>query len=163
VDVAVRIGALSDSSLRSLTVGRVRRVLVASPDYLARAGNPQSVAELANHEIVAFSGISPGDEWHFGGVERVSVRVKPRLIVNTADAAIAAVEADLGITRVLSYQVIRQLSDGRLALVLDRHAPPEVPVSLVYPGDRAASRARRVFLDEAATYFRSVSFGFAPS
>jgi DNA-binding transcriptional LysR family regulator len=155
VDVAVRIGKLADSALRAIRVGEVRRVLVASPGYLKANGHPRTVADLKRHQVIAFTGVSGSDEWRFGAGERAVVQVKPRFVVNSADAAIAAAEAGLGITRVLSYQVSAALAKGRLRSTLDEVAPPAVPISLLYQADRSTSPARRAFLDQAVAYFRS--------
>ena len=63
MDVAVRIAELPDSSLTAIQVGQVRRVLCASPDYLAERGHPRTPAELAGHEIIDFVNMTPGGEW----------------------------------------------------------------------------------------------------
>eukprot|EP01031_Cornospumella_fuschlensis_P009373 gene9373-11512_t len=78
MDVAVRIGHLPDSSLKALRVGQVRRVLCASPEYLARHGVPQHPADLLRHTIIAASGVSPRVEWKFGAVDDPTmVRMRP--------------------------------------------------------------------------------------
>lgn len=155
VDVAVRIGELADSALRAVRVGEVRRVLVASSDYLKANGTPAVPADLRRHAVIAFTSISASDEWRFGADERTAVGVRPRLIVNSADAAIAAAEAGLGITRVLSYQVSASVAQRRLRTVLDGAAPSPMPISLLFQADRAASPNVRSFVDEAVSYFRT--------
>src|SRR5215831_8022542 len=105
LDVAVRIGALAESSAVATRVGAVHRIVVASPDYLAQSGSPQAPADLGAHVVVAFSGVAGVQHWVFrnaGG--ETSVAIRPRLIVTTAEAALDAVRADFGITRVLSCQ-----------------------------------------------------------
>lgn len=145
-DLAVRIGALPDSALRARSVGVVEAVTVASPAYLARRGRPRVPADLGRHDCIAFSATTPiADHWSWPsehGRERV-VRVRPRLGVNTAQAAIDAALADLGIVRVLSYQVDALLRSGALVAVLAAHRGPPLPVQLVQlPGVplRAATR-----------------------
>lgn len=129
VDLAVRIGDLPDSALLARPVGDVRTVLVASPAYLDRVGAPRLVESLAKHAIIAFSGTTQiVERWTFG---KQGVAVTPRLIVNTAQAAIDAALDGLGITRVLSYQVARLVDDGKLRIVLASHEPPAMPVHLV--------------------------------
>ena len=145
-DVAVRIGALPDSALRARPVGTVEAVTVASPAYLARRGRPRVPADLERHDCIAFSATTPiAEHWSWPseqGRERV-VRVRPRLAVNTAQAAIDAALADLGIVRVLSYQVVALVRSGALVAVLASHRGPPIPVQIVQlPGVplRAATR-----------------------
>jgi DNA-binding transcriptional LysR family regulator len=103
LDVAIRIAELPDSGLTALRVGSVRRVLCAAPDYLAGYGIPQEPGELARHRTIAFQGVTPSVEWTFrDGVDGLSVRLQPRLVVNTAETAITAAVKGQGITRVLS-------------------------------------------------------------
>lgn len=154
VDVAVRIGQLSDSALATRKIAEVQRILVASPVYLAERGAPQTPADLEDHDIVAFEGVDASLDWRLGPDGGLAVRVRPRLSVNSADAAVAAVEAGLGITRALSYQVLDGLAAGRLALVLHDHAPPPVPVSLVRPASRLRSANVNVFTEAVAQALR---------
>ncbi len=151
IDVAVRIGQLADSSLVARRVGEVRRVLVASPRYLAKHGRPAAPPELKNHELIAFTGLMPTREWRFGtGRAALHVAVAPRLEINDASAAIAAAEAGEGITIALSYMVAGALAAGRLATLLDEFMPPAVPVQLVYPHARLVAPKLRAFVDFAA-------------
>ncbi|HSN19324.1 MAG TPA: LysR family transcriptional regulator [Usitatibacter sp.] len=155
VDVALRIGELADSSLVATAVGTIRRVVCASPGYLARLGKPAKPSELAAHRCVTFEGLTSPRSWSFPGpkgAERVAIR--SRLTVTTADAAIAAAVAGLGITRVLSYQVADALADGRLVRVLAKHEPAPVPVSIVYPAQGRLPMKSRAFIDYAAPRFR---------
>jgi DNA-binding transcriptional LysR family regulator len=141
IDVAVRIAELADSSMPAVRVGRVRRVLCASPDYLARRGRPASPAELAGHATVDFVTLTPGGEWTFEKAgRRHAFRPRSRLFLNSADPAIAAAVAGRGITRVLSYMIAPQLRTGSLALVLEAWAPPAVPVHVLHkePGQTSA-------------------------
>jgi DNA-binding transcriptional LysR family regulator len=156
IDVAVRIGDPADSALAAIKVGAVRRVVVASPDYLAARGVPATPAALAGHDLIAFEGADATNDWHFGGAQKSSIRVEPRLAVNTADAAIAAAEAGLGITRTLSYQVHDSLGAGRLRLLLERFALPAVPVSLIYPQRRLGSPNVAAFVKAARTHFATL-------
>ncbi|MSO99300.1 MAG: LysR family transcriptional regulator [Rhodospirillaceae bacterium] len=154
IDVAVRIAELPDSALHAVKVSEVQRVLVASPSYLKSHGTPKTLNQLREHDIISFEGLSPNDEWRLGGKGSQVFRYKPRLAVNSADAAIAAAMSGLGITRVLSYQVAQDLAAGRLRTVLDDLAPPPTPVNLVYQAQRSGSVNVRAFLDEARAYFK---------
>lgn len=152
LDVAVRIGALSDSSLLVRRVGEVRRLVVASPDYLARRGTPAKPAELAAHDTI-FSTSTTAEllEWRFGSRGRTTVvRLAPRLLVNDVDARLAAARAGQGIVRVLSYQVAVDLAAGTLVRLLRSHEPPPLPVQLVAASRVHVSPKVRAFLDLAA-------------
>lgn len=150
LDVAIRIGALSDSSLLVRRVGEVRRLLVASPDYLARRGTPAKPAELAAHDtIFSTSTASELLEWRFGSRGRMGVRLSPRLLVNDVDARLAAARAGQGIARVLSYQVSEDLAAGRLVRLLRAYEPPPLPVQLVAASRIHMSPKIRAFLDLA--------------
>ncbi len=154
VDVAIRIGELADSRLIAAKLGAVSRVLVASPDYLESRGVPGSPAELAGHDIIAFEGVDATNEWRFGERGKV-VRVEPRLAVNSADAAIAAAEAGVGITRALSYQAQASALAGRLVPILQEFAPEASPVSAVYPARRVASANVSAFVKMARDHFKA--------
>lgn len=156
VDVAVRIGELPDSSLVARAVGRVRRLLVASPDYLARHGTPATPAELRLHEVIGFTGLMPNREWrHVQDGRGATVRLAPRFELNDAAAAIAAAEAGEGITVSLCYMVADAIREGRLVPVLAPFTPPAVPVHLVTPQARLVAPKVRAFLDLAAPRLRA--------
>jgi DNA-binding transcriptional LysR family regulator len=151
VDLAVRIGELPDSSLIASRIGSIRRVVCGSPNYFAARGTPVSITDLAIHDCITFEGFSSPDLWFFTiGKSSTSVSVRSRLVVNTAEAAIDAAIAGLGITRVLSYQAAESVKAGRLALVLDEFDRASSPVSLVYAGQRLLPLKLRAFLDFAA-------------
>lgn len=150
VDLALRIGNLPDSSLRAIKVGAVGQVVCASPNYLKTHGIPMRPADLAHHACVTFSGLGAADRWvfrHDGRDETVAVR--SRLVVTTAEAAIDAAIAGLGLTRVLSYQIAAARAEGRLQAVLQDHEPPAVPVSLVFDAQGALPLKLRAFVDFA--------------
>ena len=153
LDVALRIGALAESRLVVRRVGQVRRILVASPDYLAARGVPQKPGDLAVHDTILGQIRSGPLEWLFG---RTRVRLAPRLIVNEVEAALTAARAGRGIARVLSYQAAEDIAAGRLVRLLPGHEPPPVPVQLVTPG--ADHRPARVnaFLDHASAALRAL-------
>jgi DNA-binding transcriptional LysR family regulator len=147
IDVAVRIGRLDDSSLVRRQVGVVRRLTVASPDYLARRGRPLRPRDLAAHDIVLVPGRDGLMEWRF---DTALVRLAPRLVVNENDAMLNAVRAGHGIGRALSYQVADDIAAGRLVRILPEHEPPPSPVQLVIPSAQHVPPRVRVFLDHAA-------------
>ena len=146
IDVAVRIGSLADSSLKAVRVGAVRQVLVASPAYIARRGAPTTLAELAAHDVIGMEGPRTANEWSFAS-GRWRAERRPRLIVNTVDATLAAAEAGRGIANLLSYQVADALDGGRLVSLLPDEAPPPLPVHLLFEPLRAALPSVRLFVD----------------
>ncbi len=156
IDLALRIANLPDSSDVAVKVGTIRRVVCASPDYLERRGCPQSPGDLADHDAVTFSALAPSEAWTFGkGATGRPATPRARLTVNTAEAAIDAAIAGVGLTRVLSYQIADAVSAGRLVTVLDGHAPDPVPVNLVYHGQAMLPLKLRAFLDFAAPRLRT--------
>jgi DNA-binding transcriptional LysR family regulator len=152
IDLALRIGELPDSSsLITTRIGSVRRVVCGSPSYFARRGVPENVDELAMHDCITFEGFPFPDFWVFPTSKSdVSAAVHSRLVVNTAEAAIDAAIAGLGVTRVLSYQVAAAVKAGLLNIVLEEVEPLPSPVSLVYSGQRRLPLKLRAFLDFAA-------------
>lgn len=157
IDVGVRIGSLPDSSLRARVVGHVRAVVCASPSYLARAERLRDPDGLADHACISFSGTTPiADRWSFrsAGSRERSIAVKPRLVVNTGQAAIDAALAGVGIVRVLSYQVDQLVAEGKLTVLLRAFEPEPVPVNLVHlPGIQP--RAATAFMELASERLRS--------
>ena len=156
IDVAVRIGHLPDSSLKALRVGQVRRVLCASPAYLQKHSVPRHPADLLRHTIIAASGISPRVEWKFGAVDDPTmVRMRPRLLVTSNDAAIDAAATGLGICRLLSYQIADHVADGRLEIILADYEEAPWPVHLVHRESKFGSSKVRNFIDLLATHLRA--------
>src|ERR1700756_1864832 len=102
VDLAVRIGQLPDSSLVARPVGEMRRVVVASRDYLRRRGEPKAPQEIAAHDTIQFGAMTAGPDWRFveDGHE-IRIAVTPRFSSNSADAALHYAEQGGGLTRVL--------------------------------------------------------------
>lgn len=156
VDVGIRIGELNDSSYKALRVGHVRRVICAAPSYLARQGMPHQPEDLASHQIVVASNLSPSVEWRLLRAGQVAaVRVKPRLTVTSNDAAIEAAVRGVGITRLMSYQVAPQLASGELKVVLSEFEPPRVPIHVIHREGRHPSAKIRAFIDLMAERLRA--------
>ena len=123
----------------------------ASPVYFAERGTPRSPGELTTHDCITFEGLASPDGWKFAvGKSTTLVAIHSRLVVNTAEAAIDAAIAGVGITRVLSYQAASALRAGTLARTLRKFEPAPWPVSLVYAGQGLLPLKLRAFLDFAA-------------
>lgn len=156
VDVAVRIGALPDSSMTAVRVGQVRRVVCAAPQYLANSGIPLTPAELLNHAIINTNNMGAGCEWKFGDADNsTTVQVKPRLTVTTNDAAIEAAVLGFGIARILSYQGAALFASGTLTTILCDHEPPVMPIHVIYREGRRASAKVRSFVDLMSVHLQS--------
>jgi DNA-binding transcriptional LysR family regulator len=153
VDVAIRIGELADSSMNAIRVGRVRRVLCASPNYLKQYGTPKNLTELSSHTLITASNI--GNLWKFGDQSSATrLQIQPRLSVTTHDAAIDAAIQGLGITRVLSYQIAASLESGALTTLLDDYQPPSMPIHILHSEGRHTSSKVRTFVDMMALQLR---------
>lgn len=147
-DVAVRIGDLPDSGLIAVRAGEIRLVVCASPAYLADRGEPRHPRDLARHDCITLTPWETPTEWvfrHARQSERFPVR--SRLAVTTAETALDAAVAGLGITHLFCYQVSGAIADRRVKLLMREFEPPAFPVHLVYPGGRHVALKQRAFLD----------------
>jgi len=164
IDVALRIAHLADSSFVAVRVGDVRRVIAASPKYLARNPAIREPADLAKHQIIAVTHFGL-ESWSFPPLEGSpvprSVPFAPRLIVNTVRAAVASAVEGHGVTRLFSYHIADEIRDGRLQILLDKDEPAPLPAHLLAPHGRFSVPKVRAFVDFAAprlkTYFTRLS------
>ena len=148
VDLAVRIGHLPDSTLVARHVGEMRRIVVASKEYLKRRGEPKTPEAIAGHDTIHFGAMTAEPVWRFvADGKEIRVSSTPRFASNSADAAIQHAEAGGGLTRVLAYQAEASLKAGRLKIVLAPFAPPALPIHIVYPTSRLLSAKVRAFID----------------
>lgn len=148
IDAAVRIGVLEDSSLVVRKIGETRRVVVASPAYLARRKAPRTPEEIDKHEIIQLSALESPREWRFargGALQHVSFA--PRIVTNSADAAIAHALRGMGLTSVLAYQVADAVRRKKLRIVLAQYELPPPPIQIVYPATRLVSANVRAFVE----------------
>jgi DNA-binding transcriptional LysR family regulator len=157
IDVALRIGALSDSSMIAIRVGAIRRMICASPAYLAARGRPRTPDDLAGHDCITYAGLVSPDVWTFvGDKTNVAIPVHARLVVGTAEAACDAACAGIGITSAFSYHFQAALERGALTSLLDEFQPATLPVNLVYTASRFLPIKMRAFLNFAAPRLRQV-------
>jgi DNA-binding transcriptional LysR family regulator len=157
VDIALRVGDLPDSSLVAIRVGSVRRVVCASPDYINRRGAPMHPRDLIDHECVTFENTISAQAWAFeiDSSER-RFPIHSRLIVNTAEAAIDAAAAGVGLTRPLDYQAASHLRSGALMEILVTFAPAARPVNLLFEKAEHVAIKTRTFLDYATPRLRAM-------
>ena len=168
VDVALRIQHLPDSSLVALPVGQLRRVLVASPDYLARRGTPRNPDDLARHDLIGLDRPGrPFQPWCFRdpassrpglkAIEMPPVRLK----VNHNEVALDAALTGHGLALALSYQVASRVVSGELRILLPEWEPAPIPVHLVHAEGRRAAAKVRTFLDHAVPLLKARLQGLA--
>jgi LysR family transcriptional regulator, regulator for bpeEF and oprC len=152
VDVAIRIGALSDSTLRARRIGTAERVCVASPAYLAVHGTPQVPGDLARHHCLVYSLARAGSTWSFKSTE---IAVSGRLKVNSPDGIHRAVHDAIGIAYVPVWLFEKELRAGQVQPLLVKEMGAAVPIHLIYPAKRLLPRRAGVFMDFIAEAFSS--------
>jgi DNA-binding transcriptional LysR family regulator len=155
-DLAVRVGALEDSSLKARKLASARRVLAASPGYVAEMGAPRGVDDLGAHRLLHYSNLATGNFWRFQGAngEERHVRVGGRLTVNNGDSLMRAAEAGLGIALLPSFIIGDAIAAGRLVEILPDRAPDVIGVHALYPQGRFPQPKLRAFVDFLAQHFR---------
>jgi DNA-binding transcriptional LysR family regulator len=155
VDVALRIGALADSSLTRVRVGAVASKVVASPSYLRRAGAPTAPSDLLAHNCVRYAQISASREWRFRGPSgELSVPVVGNVELDHGGAMLAAVLGGVGIAKLPSFLVADAIADGRLVALLDEFALPPTGVHLLSPASAASLPKTKAFVAFAAEALR---------
>jgi len=147
-DAALRLAHLPDSSLMAVRVGSVRRVVCASPAYLARHRPIKHPSALAAHDIIGLAETQQETSWSFARGR--TVRLQPRLAINSIEGARASAIEGRGVARLLSYQIAEDVRAGRLKLLLQDFEPPPLPAHLVAPKDRLVLPKTRAFTDFAA-------------
>lgn len=159
IDLALHVGTLPDSSLVAIRLGTTCRVVCGSPDYFAAHGTPKSPAELNEHACITFDALAQSPAWKFASPKRrkeKAVMIRARLTVNTAEAAVDAAIAGVGLAHVLSYEAWPAYESGKLKLILRQFDPDPVPVSLVYAGQGHLPVKSRCFVDFAVPRMRAV-------
>ncbi len=148
IDVAFRTGRMPSSSLVARKLGPARRLLVASPSYLAARGTPRRLADLHAHDCIVFGPTVDAATWRLDGPDgRVEIRVRGRLAVDAARAALLAACAGVGVALLPDGVVREDLDAGRLRQVLPRYAVEGGGLYLVYPSRRHPSSALRAFVE----------------
>jgi DNA-binding transcriptional LysR family regulator len=151
IDVGLRIGALPESSMIAIRVGTIRRVVCASPAYLAARGTPRTPDDLAGHDCISYAGSVSPDIWTFvRDKTSFAVPVHARLVVGSAEAACEAACAGIGIISAFAHHIQIAQKRGALTTLLDEFQPATQPVNLVYTANRFLPIKVRAFLDFAA-------------
>lgn len=149
VDIALRLGPLTDSSMKLRAIGQSQRVLVASPAYLARHGRPTSPEELKDHEGVRMSNIAGSEDLVLerAGGKRYVVPFGGRLQFDHGLAAREAFAAARGFGPAHIWLVDDLLADGRLETILPDYAPPAVPLNMLIAPERASIARVRLLVE----------------
>ncbi|MEM7222315.1 MAG: LysR family transcriptional regulator [Pseudomonadota bacterium] len=149
VDLGIRVGALSDSSMIAVAAGSVRQIVCGTPNYLASHGRPTTPGDLRHHPCITFAMADKPVDWAFktssGRVQRYPV--ESRLILNSIEGLVVAALNECGLTQLYAYQAAHHIADGALDIVLQDHEINPVPVSLVYPQGRRVPQKLRAFVD----------------
>lgn len=155
IDVAIRVGRLTDSSLIARRLCRTRRLAVATPAYLKKHGTPKVPQDLVSHNCILYAYLSTGNEWIFQGPEgEIRVKVSGNFKANNGDAIRQAVLADLGIALTPEWIAHDEIAAGKIKPILSDFEPSPVDISAVYPSARHVSAKVRAFID-----FLHIEFG----
>jgi DNA-binding transcriptional LysR family regulator len=148
IDIAIRVGALPESSMIATRIGSIRIVVCGSPTYLEARGHPEQLTDLADHACITIDDRAAPPAWRFVRGSRTKVApIKSRLCVNTSEAAVLAAIQGAGLTRVMSYKMDAAKRAGTLAIVLEDFEPEPLPVHIVYPPRKPVPVKLRTFLN----------------
>lgn len=154
-DMAVRIGHLQDSSLVARKLASVEFAVCASKDYLQQYGEPLHPSDLSEHEVMIYSNVVVGQQWHFyEGDKRLTPRVKHRLSANNGELLASAASHGLGITAGPLFYLQEYIDRGDLVPVLQSFSVGSAGMYAVYPSGRLVSRRVKSFSDYLYEYFR---------
>ena len=151
IDVAIRVGRLVDSGLVSRKIGLARRVVVASPAYLARAGRPTVPADLQTHNCLQYTLLATGARWGFAGGQSVSV--SGNFKTDSPNALRRAALEGVGIAVNALWLFERDIESGALEVLMPDHPPETMPIQAVLPSGRYIAARSRAFVDFVADAF----------
>jgi DNA-binding transcriptional LysR family regulator len=158
VDVAIRLGRLSDSTATAKLIATIPRVVVASPEYLARHGVPETPDDLIRHRILGGSAAAVPTAWRFERNGQASaIKLEPHFSTDENEAATAAAAAGFGITSTSGRACRRELEAGVLVRLLPEWTLAGIPVHAHFPMGRATRAAARAAIDHLVAAFRRYS------
>jgi DNA-binding transcriptional LysR family regulator len=147
IDVALRMGVLTDSALRARKLGQAERLVIASPSYLARRGVPRTPADLLEHDGVIYGQSSGGQEWLFRrGASETSVYLRTRLKLSAAEGVREAVLAGQGFAIASRWMFTPELKSGEVVSILEEWTLPPMDLWVIYPSGRLTSAKARAFI-----------------
>jgi len=156
VDLAIRIGRITDQGLIARRIGEMRRVTVARPDYFARNGRPLHPHDLTGHDCIVYTGLATVDEWHFVGPDgaRIVVKVSGRVRVSASEGMRSALLEGLGLAVCPTWLFTDEIETGVIERVLATYEPAALPIQAVYPSRRLVPPRVRAFVDYLVAEFR---------
>jgi len=155
IDVAIRFGPLADSNLVARKIGDTPRMVLASPEYLDRAGTPKKPADLANHKVVVGPSGMGSSGWTFTKKGKtLSIKVESQITVTVNEAATAAALSGLGIVTTSLWGCKAEVDRGRLVHLLPDWEIGHVAVNAVLSGGRNAKPSARAFTDYLVNSFK---------
>jgi DNA-binding transcriptional LysR family regulator len=147
IDVALRVGSLTDSALRARKLAQVERLVVASPGYVARRGMPAAPTDLLEHDGVIYGQSSGGQEWLFRrGSSETSIRLRTRLTLSAAEGVREAVLAGQGFAITSRWMFAPELASGAVLALLKEWTLPAMELWAVYPSGKLTSTKARAFV-----------------
>jgi DNA-binding transcriptional LysR family regulator len=157
VDLAIRIGRITDQSLIARRIGEMRRITVATPEYWMKNGRPTHPHELKAHDCIVYTGLATVDEWHFAALDGSPevVKVKGRVRVSASEGMRSAVLEGLGVAVVPTWLFTDEIERGILQRVLTDYEPDPLPIQAVTPSRRMVPPRVRAFSDYLAAEFRA--------
>lgn len=159
LDIAIRIGHLKDSNLYATHVGNVNRIVCSSPAYFKKHGKPVYPSDLTKHSIVFPTTFESSPVWHFiNNGKKETVKLNPRLQCNQTNSALQAAIQGFGITRLMSYQIGKELESGSLQSVLTPYEEEPLPVNIIRIEGRRSNAKIRSFLDLATKRLKANPF-----
>jgi DNA-binding transcriptional LysR family regulator len=156
VDLAIRIGHVTDQGLIARRIGQMKRITVATPAYFAKAGRPQHPADLTSHDCIVYTGLATVDAWHFvdpSGAP-ITVKVSGQVRVNASEGMRSAMLEGLGIAVCPTWLFTDEIETGVIERVLTDYEPAALPIQSVYPSRRLVPPRVRAFVDYLAEEFR---------
>lgn len=148
VDVAIRIANLQDSSLVARKLGETSALLVASPDYLARHGEPQKPSDLISHKCIHYGRSTHLQKWQFLRDDKeISVRINAIMCSNNGDILRSAALKGHGLSQIPTFIIGEDLKEGRLTEVLPDHRPAPMGIYAIYAPNRYLAAKTRIFID----------------
>lgn len=155
IDLAIRVGEITDPGLVARRIGSTRRVSVAAPGYLAARGTPAVPQDLVGHDCVVYTRLATANRWHFDGPNGPQVvTVRGRLQVNSSEGVREAVLGGLGIGVVPVWVMAGEIADGRAVVVLEAFEPRRLPMYAVYASRRFVPGRVRAMIDYLDAEFR---------
>lgn len=156
VDLAVRIGKMPDSTMKTRGIADLRRVVFGAPSYFARRGRPETPGDLLDHQCIVRTASRDGNAWPFTVKGRLTaVKVAGRFQTNGAPAASAAAALGFGIANAPLWQVRPLIDRGEVELVLTKFEPPPVPLRAIWPATRVLPAKTQLFINFLAERLRA--------